>query len=40
MAQVFLARSKEPEQTLTKKLLDQAVSQVVGLKVLERGYSR
>jgi len=39
MAQVFLARSRELKQALTKKLLDQAVSQVVGLKVLERGYS-
>lgn len=39
MAQVFLARSTEPNQALTKKLLDQAVRQVVGLKVLERGYS-
>jgi len=40
MAQVFLARSREPGLALTKKLLNQAVSQVVGLKVLERGYSR
>jgi len=38
MAQVFLARSKDPNSTLEKSLLNQAVSQVVGLKALQKGY--
>jgi hypothetical protein len=39
MAQVFLARSKDADRVFDKKLLDQAVSQVVGLKALAKGYS-
>lgn len=39
MAQVFLARSSQPSGTFDKKLLYQAVSQVVGLKALQKGYS-
>lgn len=38
MAQVFLARSRDPGLTLDKTLLNKAVSTVVGLKVLEKGY--
>ena len=39
MAQVFLARSKDPGATLDKKLLNKAVSQVVGVKALQKGYT-
>ncbi len=39
MAQVFLARSKDPDATLDRKLLNQAVSQVVGVKALQKGYT-
>jgi len=40
MAQVFLARSLVKNSALDRKLLNKAVSQVVGLKALERGYSK
>ncbi|MGA9047962.1 MAG: hypothetical protein WB588_03125 [Dehalococcoidia bacterium] len=39
MAQVFLARSLDSAATFDKKLLDKAVSQVVGLKVMKKGYT-
>lgn len=39
MAQVFLARSTEPNLVFQKSLLQKAVSQVVGLKALQRGYT-
>lgn len=39
MAQVFLARSLDHNATFDKKLLDKAVSQVVGLKVMKKGYT-
>jgi len=39
MAQVFLARSKDAGATLDKKLLNKAVSQVVGVKALQKGYT-
>jgi hypothetical protein len=39
MVQVFLAKSNQPNQRLTKKLLNQAVSQVIGIDALQKGYS-
>jgi hypothetical protein len=39
MAQVFLARTIDPEGTLDKKLLNQAVNQVTALKFFSRGYT-
>ncbi|MBI4302266.1 MAG: hypothetical protein HY664_06650 [Chloroflexi bacterium] len=39
MAQVFLARSLEPGAIFDKKLLDKAVSTLVGLKALSKGYT-
>jgi hypothetical protein len=39
MAQVFLARTIDPEATLDKKLLNQAVNQVVALKFFSKGYT-
>jgi hypothetical protein len=40
MAQVFLARSLHPRTPLSKKLLREAVSTVVGLQSLSRGYAK
>ena len=39
MAQVFLARTLNPESSFDKKLINQAVSTVIGLKVLSKGYT-
>lgn len=39
MAQVFLARSMDPEATFDKKLLNQAVNQVTALRFFSRGYT-
>lgn len=39
MAQVFLARTIDPELTLDKKLLSQAVNQVVALRFFSKGYT-
>ena len=39
MAQVFLARTIDPELTLEKKLLSQAVNQVVALRFFSKGYT-
>ena len=39
MAQVFLARTIDPESTLDKKLLSSAVNQVAALKFFSRGYA-
>lgn len=39
MAQVFLAKSNSPDTCLDKDLLNRAVSQVIGIKVLQKGYS-
>lgn len=39
MAQVFLARTLDPEATLDKKLLNQAVNQVTALRFFSRGYT-
>jgi hypothetical protein len=39
MAQVFLARSLDPSACFDKKLIDKAVSTVIGLKVLSKGYA-
>ena len=39
MAQVFLARSIDPNATLDKKLLNQAVNQATALKFFRKGYS-
>ena len=38
MAQVFLARSLDAEATFDKKLINKAVSTVIGLNVLSGGY--
>jgi hypothetical protein len=38
MAQVFLARSIDPEATLDKKLLNQAVNQFAALRFFKKGY--
>lgn len=40
MAQVFLARSGEANGPLDKRLLNRAVSTVIGLKVLKTGYTK
>jgi hypothetical protein len=39
MAQVFLARSIDPEATLDKKLLNQAVNQFAALRFFSKGYT-
>ena len=39
MAQVFLARTIDPEATLDKKLLNQAVNQFTALRFFSRGYA-
>jgi hypothetical protein len=39
MAQVFLARSIDPEATLDKKLLNQAVNQATALRFFSKGYT-
>ena len=39
MAQVFLARSMDPEATLEKKLLNQAVNQFTALRFFSKGYT-
>jgi hypothetical protein len=39
MAQVFLARSIDPEATLEKKLLNQAVNQATALRFFSKGYT-
>jgi hypothetical protein len=39
MAQVFLARSIDPNATLDKKLLNQAVNQATALKFFRKGYA-
>jgi hypothetical protein len=39
MAQVFLARSMDPEATLDKKLLNQAVNQFAALRFFAKGYT-
>ena len=39
MAQLFLARSLDPEATFERKLLDRAVSQLRGLRSLSKGYA-
>ena len=39
MAQVFLARTIDPELTLDKKLLGQAVNQVAALRFFSKGYT-
>jgi len=39
MAQVFLARSIDPEATLDKKLLNQAINQVAALRFFSKGYT-
>ncbi len=38
MAQVFLARSMDPNATLEKKLLNQAVNQATALRFFSKGY--
>ena len=39
MAQVFLARSIDPEATFDKKLLNQAVNQATALRFFSKGYT-
>jgi hypothetical protein len=39
MAQVFLARTIDPQSTLDKKLLGQAVNQVAALRFFSKGYT-
>ncbi|MGD0794996.1 MAG: hypothetical protein ABR958_05340 [Dehalococcoidales bacterium] len=39
MAQVFLARSMDPEATLEKRLLNQAVNQATALRFFSKGYT-
>ncbi len=39
VAQLFLARSKEKNKPLERPLMDKAVSQVVGIMTLSKGYS-
>ena len=39
MAQLFLARSLEANKSIDKSLMNKAVSQVVGLKSLQKGYA-
>jgi len=38
MAQLFLARSLQPGVAIDKRLMNQAVSQVIGLRALRKGY--
>lgn len=40
MAQLFLARTIDEEGIIDKQLMNKAVSQVIGLKALQQGYSR
>jgi hypothetical protein len=40
MAQVFLARTLTPKTPLSKTLIRQAVSTVVGLVSLRKGYTK
>jgi hypothetical protein len=40
MAQLFLARSLSKDTLIDKKLMSKAVSQVVGLKTMQKGYSK
>ena len=39
MAQVFLARTIDPEATFDKKLLNQAINQVAALRFFSKGYT-
>jgi len=39
MAQLFLARSLEKDRIIDKNLMNKAVSQVVGIKSLQKGYT-
>jgi len=39
MTQLFLARSLKKDGIINRKLIDQAVSQVVGIKSLQKGYT-
>lgn len=39
MAQVFLAKSTVPDMCLDKRLLNKAVSQVIAIRALQRGYA-
>jgi hypothetical protein len=39
MAQLFLARSLEKDRVIDKSLMNKAVSQVVGIKSLQKGYT-
>lgn len=39
MAQVFLARSLDKDIPIDKKLMNKAVSQVVGIKSIQKGYT-
>jgi len=39
MAQLFLARSLEKDKVIDKSLMNKAVSQVVGIKSLQKGYA-
>ena len=39
MAQVFLAKSTSPDNVLDKGLLNKAVSQVIAIRALQRGYA-
>jgi hypothetical protein len=39
MAQLFLARSLEDRRVIDKSLMNKAISQVVGIKALQKGYS-
>jgi hypothetical protein len=40
MAQLFLARSLQPDKPIDKSLMNKAVSQVVGIKALQKGYAK
>ncbi|MFC1911038.1 hypothetical protein ACFLXC_07210, partial [Chloroflexota bacterium] len=40
MAQVFLARTVEPDGTLNKTIFSRAVNQVVALKFFSKGYTQ
>jgi hypothetical protein len=39
MAQVFLARSLNKDIPIDKNLMNKAVSQVVGIKSIQKGYA-
>jgi len=39
MAQVFLARTIDPEAALDRKLLNQAINQVAALRFFSKGYT-